>query len=103
MGKGDFVFFNDHPDRLVNIGGEWRRDVVATVGEERIKKMAQGYMCIQCFEDFRPIGPYPETCPMCGYEVAKNQQRDFEQNFQGIDWEWLEVAKKADDAGIYIP
>jgi hypothetical protein len=104
---GSYVDFQPDSEHIITIGGEPRRDVVVTLGPDLIDKMAKGYMCLACYEDFSHtnIGAYPEKCPnfWCGYEVKERQPREFAESFGGVDVEWVAMQQRAEDAGLVIP
>ncbi len=83
---GDNVLSLDiSPRRVIKIGDTWYRDFEASLSPEWIDQIATGYRCLNCFEPLQAVGAYPKLCPLCGYEVAKCQQQDFEREYQGED------------------
>lgn len=64
---------------------------------ETIRKIAQGYQCLRCWEP--QDKPFPEACACCGYGMRTHQSRDFDLEFAGEeqyvgdaqrDWEELD-------------
>jgi len=83
------VFAEESTEDIAFIGGEWRRDVHFTVTDTVRDKIAQGYVCLNCLEEFRlhGLGPFPDVCPLpgCGYQPAKFQRADFDRKYRGVD------------------
>jgi predicted amidophosphoribosyltransferase len=76
--------FEVDPRRTIRIGDTWYRDFQGTLPEGHTDRMAQGYMCLNCFEPFAHA--YPEICNLCGYEVRKNQAADFQREYKGTEY-----------------
>ncbi len=68
---------------IVKIGDRWCRDVVATLPAEWVRQIQAGYMCLNCFQRFPHA--YPDTCHLCGYEVAARQPDDARAEYAGVD------------------
>lgn len=64
-------------------GQYWRNDVLISYREKDIKRIQEGRLCLKCQEPFET--PFPETCPVCGYAVDRNQLRDFNKVHQGLN------------------
>ena len=110
MGASDYIIPETDPSGpVVHINGRWMRDVTLTMGEDSLRKIAQGYMCINCLEDFTRAannpGAFPEKCPndWCQYPMSAQQKKDYEQHYGGIDWGYVKAMQKAEDAGIVLP
>lgn len=77
--------------------------------EETVRKIAQGYQCLRCWEPHDK--PFPAVC-ICGYEMRKHQARDFELEFAGEeqfvgdaqrDWEELERLSEQGERDAWKP
>jgi hypothetical protein len=53
-----------------------------TISEDGFEMLKQGYLCGRCFEDLRPVGAFPETCPCCNFRVRDLQAQQIEQDYQ---------------------
>lgn len=65
--------------------------------EETVRKIAQGYQCLCCWEPHDKA--FPEQC-ICGYPMRARQARDFELEFAGEEQhvgdaqrDWDELAR----------
>lgn len=78
--------------------------------EETVRKIAQGYQCLRCWEP--QAKAFPESCGCCGYAIRANQGRDFELEFKGEeqfvgdaqrDWEELERLEAEGERAAHKP
>jgi predicted amidophosphoribosyltransferase len=44
-----------------------------TVTAKGLQMLNDGLLCGRCLEDLRPLGAFPEKCPMCGFRVKEFQ------------------------------
>jgi hypothetical protein len=65
--------------------GRQLRDSKVTVTEQAAAEMHHGYRCARCLEDLRPLGAFPERCPVCQFEVARYQRQALEEQYKGVD------------------
>ena len=65
--------------------GRQLRDSTVTVTEQAAAEMHHGYRCARCLEDLRPLGAFPERCPVCQFEVARYQRQALERQYKGVD------------------
>lgn len=104
-----------HRDGRLQAGVNW------VLGEELLDKIRQGYACLTCTEEFRENGlptQWPETCPVCGYEVRRSQAEDFAKHRRGevevgendaeteARWAWEKAEnrwRRAGGKGILVP
>jgi hypothetical protein len=54
-------------------GGRQAYEPKITFTQEGFEWLRTGILCIQCFEDLRPVGAFPKRCPTCGFPVRKMQ------------------------------
>jgi hypothetical protein len=99
---GGFLI-EDVPGRAVRFGDRWVRDVTITIGEDNLRLIANGYMCLNCLE--RLEHAFPERCPndWCGYPIRRDQPAAFERAFGGVDHEQVRTYERARKAGIVVP
>ena len=55
----------------------------ARFSEDDIERFKLGYACLRCWEPLETA--MPESCPLCGYRVKKEQPSDFKRLFQGFE------------------
>lgn len=65
--------------------GRRLRDSTVTVTETAAAEMHHGYRCARCLEDLRPLGAFPERCPVCSFEVARYQRQALDRQYKGVD------------------
>lgn len=75
----------DDPNELVIIKGRVYRGVNKTLTAAAIEQIKDGVRCIMC-EEPQLKGPWPKTCALCGFPIAKEQARLFEKTFKGEEW-----------------
>jgi len=54
-----------------------------TFTQKGFEMLRQGYLCINCFQDLRPDGAFPEECPMCAFPVRDRQLEHLGISFVG--------------------
>jgi hypothetical protein len=54
-----------------------------TLSRAQMEKCWQGYMCAACLEDVSHLGPFPASCPLCGFEIRLFQRQRLEEDFVG--------------------
>jgi hypothetical protein len=74
-----------NPDGLDYITPDGRKmlDARITVSPDGEEMLRQGYMCGNCFEDLRPVGAFPEKCPVCNFPVRELQAQQYERQHVG--------------------
>jgi len=70
---------------FVTEDGRVFQDSVVTISVEWAAQMHAGYRCARCLEDLKPLGAYPEKCPLCQFEVAKYQRQMLEAQYRGVE------------------
>lgn len=66
-------------------GRNWRHDVLISYPDSAINRFREGSACYKCQEPL-PEGVYfPDKCPLCKYEIKKNQLKDFAKTYQGVN------------------
>jgi DNA-directed RNA polymerase subunit RPC12/RpoP len=103
--------------------GRLQAGVERIVSDDEFEKIRQGYQCLHCWEEFHVNGlpaAFPETCPVCGFEVSAKQIEELElqhrgETFMGEDespadtdarWSWLKAEnrwRRAGGHGIVVP
>lgn len=54
-----------------------------TLTEAGIEMLKEGYLCGHCLQDLRPVGAFPERCPLCGFRVRELQSTQLARDFIG--------------------
>jgi hypothetical protein len=72
---------DDPSEIMVDEDGRASRAYNIKWPEGTVRKIAQGYQCLRCWEP-QPKA-FPENCGCCGYEMKASQARDFEAEFVG--------------------
>lgn len=54
-----------------------------TLSPDAMGEIFNGYRCARCLENLKPLGAYPERCPLCGFPVRDQQRRQIELDFVG--------------------
>jgi hypothetical protein len=57
----------------VSPDGRHAYEAKITMSRDGFEALRQGYLCINCFEDLRPVGAFPKQCPLCGFPVRERQ------------------------------
>lgn len=58
-------------------------EVELVLKDEDVKRIAMGYVCINCFEPFEH--PMPMKCDVCGFPVRKEQPTRFLRDYNGTE------------------
>lgn len=77
------IYLEDDPERVVRIGDRYTRDFIATIPEAWIHRIAQGYMCLNCFQPYTEAYPIICSFPGCNFAVRRCQRAEFERAFRG--------------------
>lgn len=105
---GKFAFEPDK-EHLVKIGDRYMRDVDVVLPESWIDMIANGAMCVLCYEPFEST--WPIKCRMCGFEVAEKQADVFRARFAGQVDQYLpnpqdridETRRNLEKKGVWVP
>ena len=73
--RGDVIVYED---------GRIREDTPIGVSEETLGRMKAGYICAHCYEDLDT--PFPDRCPVCGFEMARKQAEYIANRYIGTTW-----------------
>lgn len=53
------------------------------VTEKGFEMLRAGLLCSNCFQDLRPVGSFPEQCPLCRFPVREMQMANLERKHIG--------------------
>lgn len=101
---------DDPSEIMVDEDGSASRAYNIKWPEETVRKIAQGYQCLRCWEPQSEA--FPVLCPCCGYGMRHHQVRDFELEFAGEeqhvgdaqrDWEELARLEEEGERAAWKP